>query len=88
MSDLSEAVTLRYQSMGLKAEIIEDEEGKTWGPHTHEETYVFILYGTLKIKLDNEQWITLKPNDELVIENEQLHETIALKDGCKYIVAS
>jgi quercetin dioxygenase-like cupin family protein len=85
---IQDAVKLRYAHMGLKPEVLNDEEGKVWGPHTHEETYIFVLDGELKVKLDQGNWLTLEPSDELFIEKDQIHETKAQKGGCKYIVAS
>ena len=82
-----QAAQKRYESMGLKTELIKDAPGRIYPQHKHHTTYLFTLAGQVVVILDSKERHTLHPGDELVIKTDQLHEAVVGKDGWEYLAA-
>jgi len=77
----------KYKKMGLKTMLAKDEPGKTYAPHSHHATWLYSLSGSVKVRLDGKDWKEIKPGEEVVIKDGQLHEAIVGSDGWQYIFA-
>jgi quercetin dioxygenase-like cupin family protein len=84
----SKEAEARYRSIGLVTRYIVDEPGAVYEPERHEGVYLFTIKGSAKIRLENGEWITVKPGHELKIEDNQLHEAIVGPKGWEYIFAA
>lgn len=80
-------VEKRYKSMGLDTEYGQDKPGTVYKPHKHEQTYLYTLSGSLKIRTDSGDWRTISTGQEFIIESGQLHEAIVGEDGWEYVAA-
>jgi quercetin dioxygenase-like cupin family protein len=78
----------RYSELGLEVRRIVDKPGKVYRPHRHEGVFLFTLKGSAKIKLDDGEWQTTEPGDEIHIEDDQLHEAVSGVDGWEYLFAA
>jgi quercetin dioxygenase-like cupin family protein len=77
----------KYQWMGLKTKHVVDPPGEVYEPHHHGKVYLYSLGGSLKIRLEQGEWRSIKPGQELIIERHQLHEAVVGPDGWEYIFA-
>lgn len=77
----------KYKKLGLKTINASDEPNKKYESHAHHATWLYCLKGSLKVKLDDKAWKTIKPDDEVVIKEGQLHQAIVGPDGWEYIFA-
>jgi quercetin dioxygenase-like cupin family protein len=64
-----------------------DKAGTVYKPHRHEKTYLYTLGGSLKIRVENNDWIELKPHQEFIIDDGELHEAIVGENGWEYVAA-
>jgi quercetin dioxygenase-like cupin family protein len=80
-------VEQKYKDRGLEVEHGRDEPGKIYPPHRHEETFLYTVSGSVKVKVDNKDWNTLKSGTEFTIGKDQLHEAVVSADGWEYIAA-
>lgn len=76
-----------YKTKGLEVEHGQGEPNTIYEPHRHEKTYLYTLAGSIKIRLDEGEWITALPGQEFVIEDGQLHEAIVGSEGWGYVAA-
>ncbi len=78
----------KYHAMGLVTRYIVDEPGEVYEPHEPEGVYLYTLEGSVKVKLDDDEWQIVEPGQETRIEDNQRHEAIAGSEGWKYIFAA
>ena len=80
-------ILAKYNSLGLETEYGLDKPGKVYPPHRHEKTFLYTLGGSIKIKIDNKEWMELEKGEEFIVGSNQLHEAIVGKDGWEYVAA-
>jgi quercetin dioxygenase-like cupin family protein len=83
-----EEIEKKYQDKGLVTRYIIDKPGEVYEPHRHGEVWLYTLKGSAKIKLDDKQWITVAPLQEVTIDTNQLHEAIVGNEGWEYVFAA
>jgi quercetin dioxygenase-like cupin family protein len=83
-----EDIKAKYKKMGLVTFLQVDEPNKTYEPHRHDAVRIYTLKGSAKVKLDNQGWQAFGSGEELVINNNQLHEAIVGPEGWEYIFAT
>lgn len=76
-----------YRAKGLETEYVVDEAGKVYEPHRHEQTYLYTLSGSVKIKVDDGDWQTLRSGQEFIVGTNQLHEAEVGPEGWEYVAA-
>ena len=76
-----------YKARNLDIEYCNDEPGKIYEPHRHEQTYLYTLSGLVKIKVDDSDWQTLEPGQEFIVGTNQLHEAEVGSEGWEYVAA-
>lgn len=82
-----EQIENRYRERGLEVEHGRDEPGKVYEPHTHEQTFAYTLGGSIKVRIDNQEWRELRAGQEVEIGSNQLHEGVVGHEGWEYVVA-
>ena len=82
-----EEVEKKYKSKGHEVEYGKDDPGTKYEPHRHEQTFLHTLSGSLKIKLEDSDWIELKPSQEFIVGAGELHEAIVGENGWEYVAA-
>ncbi len=83
-----QAVENNYKSLGLVALRQSDKPGFVYEPHRHGEVRLYTVKGSASIKLDDGDWRTTSPGQEIIIHDGQLHEAVAGPEGWEYIFAS
>jgi quercetin dioxygenase-like cupin family protein len=78
----------KYQALGLETRCLVDKPGLVYEPHRHAAVYLYTLKGSAKLKLDNKKWQQVKPGQEIVIHDDQLHEAIVGAGGWEYVFAT
>lgn len=81
------AIEHKYKNIGLATKHVIDEPGKVYEAHRHGKVFLYSLKGLVKIKLDSKDWRTISPDQELIINRNQLHEAVVGPDGWEYIFA-
>lgn len=87
-AQLARLVKEAYQRQGLETEHVTDKPGTVYDPHSHEQTRLYTLAGTLDIIVGNDQSAqTLKPFQEFVVGADEQHEGRVGADGWEYVAA-
>ena len=76
-----------YRSRGLIAERGSDKPGTVYEPHSHEQTHLYTIAGSLDIKAGDRPKQTVKAHQEFVVGGEELHEAVVGPDGWEYVAA-
>lgn len=76
----------KYKSKGLEVEYGKDSPGTKYEPHRHEQTYLYTLSGSLKIKVED-NWLEIEPHQEFIVGDGKLHEAIVGENGWEYVAA-
>lgn len=82
-----EEVEERYKLKGLNVEYGKDEPSTKYEPHRHEQTFLYTLSGSLKIKIEDNKWVELKPHQEFIVGDGKLHEALVGENGWEYVAA-
>jgi len=77
----------KYKNQGLETEYGFDKSGKVYELHRHKKTYLYTLSGSLELKLDDNDWIELESDTEVIIDDNQLHEAKVGPKGWEYVAA-
>jgi hypothetical protein len=77
----------KYKLNDLDVEYGKDDPGTIYEPHRHEQTFLYTLGGSLKIKIENDKWVELTPHQEFIVCDGRLHEAIVGKNGWEYVAA-
>jgi quercetin dioxygenase-like cupin family protein len=83
-----QAVENKYRDMGLVVFRQSDKANVVYKPHRHEEVRIYTIKGSVKVRLDDDEWQTVKPGQEIIIREGQLHEAMVGADGWEYIFAT
>jgi len=81
-----EEVEAKYKKMGLQIEYGNDKPGFVYEPHRHEQTYLYTLSGSIKLKLDDD-WQELTSGNEAIVGENQLHEAVVGPEGWEWVAA-
>jgi quercetin dioxygenase-like cupin family protein len=82
-----EEVEKNYKSKGLDVEYGKDDPGTKYKPHRHEQTFLYTLSGSLKIKLEDDNWVEVRPYQEFIVDAGKLHEAVVGENGWEYVAA-
>lgn len=83
-----EAIEQQYHDKKLATRHLTDEPGTTYEPHRHSSVYIFTISGSATIKLGDNPWQQVEPGQEIIIENNQLHEAKVGDEPWEYIFAT
>jgi len=83
-----QAIEDKYTHMGLAVFHQSDQPGKIYKPHRHGAVHIYTVKGLAKLKLDNGDWQNVEAGQEIIIQDNQLHEAVVGPDGWDYIFAT